>query len=224
MRGWLAVEGFAERACGAPVTDHRSSWTRRCTIGSNDLFIKTYDYAARRDRLRGWLRNTGPLVRSRAAAEFDALQWQRDHGFATVQPLAVFEQRAFLALRRAVLVTAAHPGTPTDRLMAELAFGQRTVLAASIGRLVAALHTAGFRDRNLDLRNLLAEPCAVQGFRVANLDSPRHRLVRPGPARDHLARADWRRLLPQLQPFGVAEHAYCAACPAWPLAELLGAS
>jgi hypothetical protein len=46
---------------------------------------------------------------------------------------------------------------------------------------------------------------------IAKIDSPRHRLVPPGATNDRLARADWMRLLPQLEAFGIAATALRAA-------------
>ena len=79
----------------------------------------------------------------------------------------------------------------------------RVATARAVGLFVRALHRAGFRDRNLDLRNLI-----VDGDRVTKIDSPRHRLVEPGDHDDALRRADWDRLLPQLAAFGVERAAY----------------
>lgn len=217
---------LGERGFGQPVVDHGSSWVRRGTIGVIDLFIKTYDYPTKRAMARGWLRNTGPWVRSRAAAEFDAMVWLNQHGFHTASPLLVLERRSLFGLRRAVLVTEAHPGRPAAAVLPRLAPPERLELAAAIGRLAAALHRAGFRDRNFDLRNLLVQAAPDGTFAVAKIDSPRHRLVRRGPATDAWARADWQRLLPQLaacDPLAAAA-AWQAGTPAWPLAALLPAT
>jgi hypothetical protein len=48
---------------------------------------------------------------------------------------------------------------------------------------------------------------------VTKIDSPRYRLVRRGQPDDRLARADWARLLPQLEPFGIADETRAAAPP-----------
>lgn len=83
-------------------------------------------------------------------------------------------------------------------------------VAAAIGELVGRLHHLGFRDRNLDLRNLLVQRTA-EGWQIAKIDSPRWRLVRPGARIDAATRADWLRLGPQLAAFGVLEAARAAA-------------
>ena len=72
------------------------------------------------------------------------------------------------------------------------------------------MHDLGFRDRNLDLRNLLLADDR-SSLAIAKIDSPRHRLVRIGEPNDRLARADWTRLLPQLDAFGIAAVALRAA-------------
>ena len=78
-------------------------------------------------------------------------------------------------------------------------------MAQRVEHFVHDLHRAGFRDRNLDLRNLI-----VDGDAVCNIDSPRHRVVAPGRCEDALARADWQRLLPQLAALGVDGEAAAA--------------
>jgi hypothetical protein len=217
VRGGPQLEGLlrqlpggprlGERDFGEAVVEHRTSWVRRAAIDSGQVFVKTYDYSSSMSVLRGWLRHTGPFVRSRAAAEFDALEWMRRNDLPAPQALGVLEHRWLGHLRRAILVTAAFPGAAVDALMPELASPARLELAAAIGALVARLHRLGFRDRNLDLRNLIAHREPSGGWRVAKLDSPRHRLLPAGRADDALARADWQRLLPQLLRFGIAAEA-----------------
>lgn len=196
------------RDFGVPVTDHHTSWVRRVRSASAEWYVKTYDYPGAGARWRGALRNTGPWTRSRPAREFDALAWLRENGFGGPRPVAALEWRAVL-LRRAALVTEAWPGEPLDRLLARLDPSAGAALAAALGRFVGALHRAGFRDGNLDLRNLLAAN-GDGGWQLAKIDSPRWRCVGAGPPRDRAAAADWRRLLPQLRPFGL-EHAVRAA-------------
>lgn len=204
------LDKVGERSFGTPITDHRSSWVRRTSILSSVYFIKTYDYPSRTDRWRAMLRNTGPLTRSRATREFDAMTWMRGHGLPTAEPIAVLETRRFGFLRRAVLITAAFPGTAADTLLPTLEHAEQTDLAHAIGRLVGTLHRLGFRDGNLDLRNLVADRRS-DGWCVAKIDSPRFRLRRPGTAEDRWTRRDWARLLPHLQPYGLAEVARAAA-------------
>ena len=199
---------------GLPVTDHRTSWVRRLAAPRGTVFVKVYEYSSWASRLRNLARRTGPWARSRAAAEFDALIWLRAHGLPAPAPLWVGEQRACGFLRRAVLVTAAFDGEPCDALLPTLAPPDRSALARAIGTLVARLHTLGFRDRNLDLRNLLARRTDDGVWQVAKIDSPRHRLRRAGSTDDPAARADWARLLPQLARFGVDADALVAAATA----------
>jgi len=200
---------LSARSLGSPITDHRSSWVRRLSTTFGDVFIKTYEYATWVSRLRSAVRRTGPGTQSRAAREFDALQWMRAHSLPGPEPLAVLEVRRLGFLVRATLVTTAFPGEPSDELMLRLEPADRERLAVAMGRFVRKLHGLGFRDRNLDLRNLLAQRVSG-GWSIAKIDSPRHVLKAPGSDFDALARADWARLLPQLERFGLAETARAA--------------
>jgi hypothetical protein len=200
-----------QRATGVPVTDHRTSWVRRVTAADGAaVFVKTYDYPDWRSRLRGLGKRTAPWASPRPHREFDALQWLRAKGLLAPRPLAVLVARTAGFVRRATLVTAAFPGRPASELLPELPAAERIALATAIVALVQRLHELGFRDRNLDLRNLLAAP-GDGGWTVAKIDSPRHRIVAPGAAADRLTRADWRRLSPQLDAFGVGGAAVAAA-------------
>ena len=218
---WLQVlpdpRHLAARSLGTPVTDHRSSWVRRLPTTLGDVFIKTYQYDTWVSRLRDFCRRTGPGTRSRAAREFDALEWMRNHDLSGPEPLAVLEVRVLEFLAQATLLTTAFPGESVADLMPRLARDERTLVAAAIGKLVGKLHALGFRDGNLDLRNLLAQR-TPGGWTITKIDSPRHCLRSPAAREDALVRADWTRLLPQLEPFDVAEvvraAAHAAACGA----------
>jgi hypothetical protein len=190
------LEALSSRALGTVVTDHRTSWVRRVVLDACTIYIKTYDYASAGGRLRGAFRTTW-LVPGRAVREWDALHWLRTHGFGAPEPLLAWTDRRLGFLRRAVLVTRAHPGRSLDALLPELAAGERDELLAALERFVERLHATGFRDGNLDARNLLAQP-TEGGWSLAKLDSPRYRLVAAGAADDPLARADWQRLADSL--------------------------
>ncbi len=157
---------------------------------------------------------TAPWQASRPAREFDALAWLLAHGLPAAQPMAVFEWHQFGFVRKALLVTRAYPGDPADQLLPTLDPAARREAAAAIGRFVARLHALGFRDGNLDLRNLLLQRHGASWI-ATKIDSPRHRLVRPGPATDRAARADWSRLLPQLESLQVADVARTAGTEAF---------
>jgi hypothetical protein len=199
------LASFARRDRGEPIVDHRTSFVRRHRLGALDVFAKTYEYATWRSRWHGILRYTSPFRPSRAAREFDAAAWLRAHGLASAEPLLAFEHRRLGLLARATLVTAAFPGKPVDAILARLAPVERPPLAEAVAAFVARAHALGFRDRNLDLRNLLAHRTPAGAWQVAKIDSPRYRLRRPGAADDALARADWARLLPQLAAFGLGD-------------------
>lgn len=178
---------------GPVVTDCRSSWVRRATFGATEVYVKTYDYPTYRDRVRGWLRTTW-MAPSRAEREWDALAWLREHGIPAPEPLAAGEVRHLGVLRRAVLVTQAWPGEPLDRLLPTLSAPDREAVLDAVVRYVESLHRAGFRDRNLDLRNLLGRRDGTEAFEVVKIDSPRYRVVQRGSECDRLAQRDWERL------------------------------
>lgn len=201
---------LARREVGSAVTDHRTSWVRRLGEGARTIFVKVYEYESWAHIVRTLGRRTAPWQASRPAREFDALDWLAGHGLPAAKPLAVFEWRKFGFVRKAMLVTQAFPGESADLVLRALDPPDRREAAAAIGRFVARLHALGFRDGNLDLRNLLLQRDHT-GWIATKIDSPRHRLVHPGPATDRAARADWSRLLPQLESLQVADVARAAA-------------
>lgn len=87
-------------------------------------------------------------------------------------------------------------------MLPSLAAAERIDAAVAIGRFVYRLHELGFRDRNLDLRNLLLLRTAA-AWQVTKIDSPRFVLRPPSRDEDALSRADWQRLAPQLAVFGL---------------------
>ena len=198
---------LSARGIGETVTNHRSSWVGKLAIDRIDIYVKTYEYTAWRDRLRNWGKWTAPGRASRAGRECEALQWLTANNFPTARPLACLEWRECGFLARASLVTAAFAGEPADQNLAAAPQARRREVAAAIGGFVARLHAAGFRDRNLDLRNLLVQQSPDQ-ITIAKIDSPRFRLVKAGRRGDKLADDDWQRLLPQLAECEVAEVAH----------------
>lgn len=201
-----AADAIWRRDGGDVVTDHRSSWVRLVATPRGFCFVKTYEYESWISRLRDFGRRTAPWATPRAAREFDALVWLRAHDFAAPAPLATLVWRRCGFVARATLVTTAFPGTAADAMLPTLPTPERMVAARAIGAFVHRLHRLGFRDRNLDLRNLLLA-ATDGGYRVAKIDSGRFRLVRAGAAHDALAREDWRRLAPQLEALGMAQAA-----------------
>lgn len=197
--GRAFLEVLSSPQLGAEVRSARSSWVRRLRAGDRDYFVKTYDYPGPRAALRGVFRNTF-LRPSRAAREWDALAWLAAQHFQAPAPVCVLERRQCGFLRRAVLVSRAWPGEQVDLLMARSTAAERQQLAAAVMSLVASLHERGFRDGNLDLRNLIAR-AGPDGWQIAKLDSPRWRLTTAARPDDRLARADWARLMPQLVTF-----------------------
>jgi len=115
----------------------------------------------------------------------------------------VAEARRFGVLHAAVLVSEAVDAPPLNTFLPALSGPARDQVLHALRTWVEALHRAGFRDRNLDLRNILQVGTAGQP-RFCKLDSPRHRLRPPGRTTDRLARADWRRLTASLAEAGLA--------------------
>lgn len=188
---------LASRRTGVVVTDHRTSFVRTHDSARGTVYAKTYEYQTWGSRLRDFGRRTGPCATPRAVREFAALRWLRAQGFDAPTPLLAAVSRSAGFVTRALLVTAAWLGEPAAALLPTLDAPDRRSLREAIEALLHALHAQGFRDGNFDLRNLLAARTA-SGWRIAKIDSPRFRLVKPGPPRDALAAADWRRVTPQL--------------------------
>src|SRR5690606_29548854 len=108
-------------------------------------------------------------------------------------------------LRRGILVTETWPGQALDRLLPQLPDAERGELLAALATFVGRRHAAGFRDGHLDLRNLLAPPCSSgPAWDIVKIDSPRHRIVRPGSADDRRAAADRARLSGSLAGLGLS--------------------
>lgn len=208
--GLARLEDLGDPGLGTPVRRSRTSWVIRVTCQSEEIYVKTYDYPGIRDRVRGLLRNTAPWTPSRARREAEAAHGLAAHGFEAAEVRGWADFRRLGLLRRAVLATRAFPGRPLDEVLPLAEPGRRAAVAAAVGSFVARLHRLGFRDRNLDLRNLLLAEDGDR-LRLCKIDSPRHRLVRPGSPRDDLAAADWARLLPQLEVFGLGDAALRAA-------------
>ncbi len=194
-----SLEELSSRDLGVVITDHRSSWVRSTTVGTRNVYIKTYDYPTPADRYRGIGRTTFAAP-SRAAREWAALAWFDAMGFVAPQPLLLGEARRFGFLRRAVLITEAW-GTSAQEILPDLTGTEAAELAEAIRRAVRAWHAAGLRDGNLDLRNVLVrrdEGASPPRWDVAKIDSPKWRHVRAGREDDARAHADWQRLEAEL--------------------------
>lgn len=195
-----AVAALAQGGEGERVAGSRSSWVVRMRRGAIDCHVKTYVYPGLRDRARGWFRNT-LLAPSRAEREAAAAHWLLAHGFAAARPLVLAEQRGFSGLRIAVVATETVTGERLDRWLATVDDGRRRDVLRALAAWIEELHGAGFRDRNLDLRNLILLPGDRPRF--AKLDSPRFVIARSkGP--DALSRADVGRLTASLAAVGLA--------------------
>ena len=194
---------LSSRALGRPVTDHRSSWVREVEVLNQRIFVKTYAYPTWRDRLRGLGRTTA-CAPTRARREWNALHWLAGHGFEAPMPWLIAERRVLGFARYAVLATEAWAGQPLDQTLPGADGPTRELALRSLEDFVERLHRAGFRDRNLDLRNLLARRVGDR-FVVAKIDSPRHRIMPPSrrPC-DRLARTDWERLYQSIVDAGIA--------------------
>lgn len=199
-----APELFADLANCPPhglLKAGRSSWTHRRIGPAGDYAIKTYVYRTAWDRVRAWPR-TWSSAAARANREWDALVWMQAHGFAAPNPVAVAEERRHGWLTRATLIVEWWPGESLDLLLPRLPATEQDELVGCLFAWVHRLHASGFRDRNLDLRNLLARR-EQDHWQLAKIDSGRFCLRRQASTTDRLARADWARLLPQLQQLGV---------------------
>lgn len=200
--GAIGIENAADLGSGrfgAIVTQHRSSWVRRLCTDHGVAYIKSYCYYTYADRFRGIFRTT-MWAPSRAAREAQALLWLKSHGFNAPNPLLVFECRSFCMLSLAVLVTSAGAGVRLDDHLSQVDDAGKHRTLAGLVQFVKSLHAAGFRDRNLDPRNILVAPApgngvgTFEGYSFTKIDSPRYRLVAPGTGTDALADADWTRL------------------------------
>ncbi len=208
--GFHSVWDLSNRTLGVAITDARSSWVRVVEFGGKRYFIKTYDYSTWRDRWRGTIRNTGPTVESRVAREHAALRWFASAGIATPRSVGFIESRSLGWVVRCLIATEGFPGRDLATLLPTEPRAECEAIGMAVGAFVARIHRLGFRDGNLDLRNLLLADDRAK-LVIAKIDSPKHRIVRAGHAGDRLARNDWSRLLPQLRAFGMAEAALAGA-------------
>lgn len=187
---------------GTVVKQSRTGWVQRRQDGDATSFAKTYVYPTARDRRRGLCRNTC-CARSRARREADAAAWLRARGFAAPRVLVLAELRRLGVLHAALIVTEAIAGEPLDQVLPRLGASRRDEVLRALRNFVHELHRSGFRDRNLDLRNvLLLAGNTAPAF--AKVDSPRFRIVAPGVGDDRLAQEDWRRLTASLASLGLA--------------------
>jgi hypothetical protein len=193
----VAAAGF-----GSLVKRTRTGWVQRVQTAEGAWFCKTYVYPTARDRWRGLFRTTC-LAPSRARREAEALAWLASQGFPSARPVLLAEDRRGGMLHAAVLATEAVEGPDLEQLLPRLAAPVRTALLHALRAFVEALHHRGFRDRNLDLRNLLLSG-TVQAPSFVKIDSPRHVVVRRGRRADALARQDWHRLTASLRALGLS--------------------
>ena len=208
--GRRCIGDLGDPDLGEAIATSRTSWVRRVESSLGPFFVKTYVYPTTWERLRAAARWTGPWRPSRALREARALAWLDRTGFTVPSVLGVHETRSLGLLTRAILVTSAWPGDRVDRWLEAATPTERLEIAAALGQLVGRLHHLGFRDGNLDLRNLLGRR-AGSTIALAKIDSPRFRLRPPGRTDDRLTRADWRRLTPQIERFGIAAEVVAAA-------------
>ncbi len=204
--GLSDLAALSSRSLGEHAAGHGTSWVRRWEDGATAYYIKTYNYPTWASRWRGVGRNTF-LAESRPQWEQRALAWLANHGFSAPRVRAVIESRILGALAggfltRGVLVTEAWDGKPLPNLLKDLPFDQHSEVIERLREFVIRLHTAGFRDRNLNLRNILGRQVDDR-WQFAKIDSPRFRLVTPGPAKDAWAQEDWQRLDLDLEEFAL---------------------
>jgi hypothetical protein len=198
--GLDSLEALSARQLGHLVTNHRSSWVRKVGIGGVEYYVKTYSYESWSDRWRGVARTT-IFAPSRVSRERSALEWLAAHGFGGPTVRAVVEKRTLGWLSRGVLVTDAWPGDSMADLLPQLSSPDQTAVIDQLRTFVLRLHRAGFRDRNLDLRNILAR-LGPDGWELVKIDSPRHCIVQNSDPNDALAKSDWQRLTASLHELG----------------------
>ncbi len=136
---------------------------------------KRYWYPTARDRWQGVFRTT-VASRSRVAGEAASLTLLARLGLQPSILLAWGEARAHGVLYDSFLLTIELPAEPLDqRLARERDPARRADLLARLGDFVRALKAAGFVDRDLHLRNLLA----LESGPLCKIDSPFGRVVSP---------------------------------------------
>jgi len=153
--GLASVEAVLRCHRGLVVAWSRSSDTIQVPLGDGRLavFIKRYHYATWRRRIKPMLRGTF-FGRSRARAEFEALQTMRRLGIPAVRPIAYGERRLWHFVRSCFLITEAVPGAiPLTRFVRQLSDCGPTERRAVMRELVVGLaehvrrmHEAGFVD------------------------------------------------------------------------------
>lgn len=200
--GIQGLDELCDPRQGREVVTHRSSWVRQLDLGTaGSFFIKTYNYATWNDRLRGLGRTTW-LAPSRADREARAYKWLARNGFVTPRQWFAWDQRQLGMLRRAALLSAAVPGDTLEQLLPCLAPPAQVELLGALGAWVSRLHALGFRDRNLDLRNIVATT-SPRGWSLAKIDAPRWRRRGPDRTPDRLCTQDWARLEASIRTLGL---------------------
>jgi len=135
-----------------PLTGHQADNAVACR--------KRYWYPGLNGKLKGFFRNTF-LGRSRACSEFINLRLLVEKGLSRVAPLAYGEERFARLLSRAFILTEFIPGTVSlfdfikSTRFKSMNPAQRRSFLCSMGRWVFALHTRGYRDKDLFSRNIL---------------------------------------------------------------------
>lgn len=162
-------------AGGEVVARSRTRSTVRLATPGGGAYLKRYWVPSFAHFWRALLRGTW-LGRSKARREQQNAARLRTLGWDTPDVLALAELRTWGGLRGCALLTRAVPdGERLDACLWRLRDGPaapRRALARALGQAVAALHRAGYVDRNLHARNVVVR---WQGEtpRLVKLDSPR---------------------------------------------------
>lgn len=161
----------------------------RAKLGGLDVFVK-YRTIRPASRMRIFTRRFVEGFAAPRVIEYRNLRALENRGVAVVPPVLAASTSRLGLVRRELLVSAWLEDSPdVAALAADSESGRlESELAGAVGRAVARMHGAGFRHRDLFLRNLVAtrldvdEDPADGGYRISLLDchkgSFRHRPLR----------------------------------------------
>lgn len=182
--GLDSVEQALSRTEGRVVAWSRTTETLYvpCPHNSVGFYVKRHYFTRWSNRWRGMFRGTffGP---HRGQAEYRALEALRGEGVPAVRPVACGSRRVAHFVAACFLITEEVPGAVNLTSFAQqvadgtraLNTEQRTLLADTLAKQVAAMHAGGVVHGNLYWRNIL--------IRQGLSDAPEFFLLDPRPRR-----------------------------------------